>query len=289
MKIARKEISSGFSLPSLSMGTWMIGGGVDRDRDCDEESAVQSIRRGIRSGVDCIDTAEMYASGYTEEILGRALQGIERSEIQVISKVSPHNLAYDDVLRSAEASLERLSLDFLDVYLIHKPNPEIPLDGTMRAFRALQDQGLIKEAGVSNFSVESLRTAQHAFGNPIVLNQVHYNLIYREPELSGLLQYCQDNDMLLMAWRPLEKGSILENCPDILLETCAKFDRTPAQVAINWLISQDCVVTLSTMRSERSLKDNLGAFGWEMEREDIEHLRVEFPQQQKISNREPLL
>ena len=271
------------------MGTWMIGGAVARDPECDEDSAIESIRRGLTVNLNCIDTAEMYADGYTEALLGRAIQGFERSSLQIISKVSPQHLAYDDVLRSAEASLKRLGLDFLDAYLIHKPNPEIPIEETMRAFRALQDQGMIRAAGVSNFSVNSMRAAQQAYGNRIVLNQVHYNLVYREPEVSGLLQYCQDNDILLMAWRPLEKGSILDNCPEILMEMCAKYDRTPAQVVINWLVSQNSVVTLSTMRSERSLKDNLGALGWKMKREDIERLRAEFPQQQKVSNREPLM
>jgi diketogulonate reductase-like aldo/keto reductase len=289
MNIPRKELDSGFSLPELSMGTWMIGGAETRDSNCNEESAVRSIRRGIEAGFSCIDTAEMYAGGFTEELIGRAVQANSRDQLQVMSKVSPQNLRYDDVLRSAEASLKRLKLDYLDVYLIHKPNPTIPLRETMKAMRALREEGLIREVGASNFSVTSLRKAQESLGAPVVLNQVHYNLIYREPEISDLLGYCQDNDVFLMAWRPLEKGAILENCPSVLDEVCTKYDRSPAQVAINWLVSQDKVVTLSTMRSERHLRDNLGAVGWYLQSEDIEKLREQFPNQKKVSNREPLI
>ncbi len=289
MKIFRKELKNGFSLPELSMGTWMIGGTATRNPDCDEESGVESIRRGIKAGVTCIDTAEMYAGGFTEELVGRAIEGFKRTTLQIMSKVSPQNLHYDSVLRSAEASLKRLGLDFLDVYLIHKPNPNIPLRETMRGMRALQEEGMIREVGVSNFSVTTLRDAQECLGKSIVLNQVHYNLVYREPEISGLLEYCQENDIFLMAWRPLEKGAIFKNCPPVLEDTCGKYDKTPAQIAINWLLSQEGVVTLSTMRRERSLHDNLGSLGWKMAKEDLEKLRIHFPEQQKVSNREPLM
>ena len=92
-----------------------------------------------------------------------------------------------------------------------------------------------------------------------------------------------------MAWRPLEKGAILVNCPSVLEEVCSKYQKSPAQVAINWLISQSQVITLSTMRSERSLRDNLGAVGWNMQPEDTEKLRTQFPGQKKVSNREALI
>lgn len=124
---------------------------------------------------------------------------------------------------------------------------------------------------------------------PVVLNQVHYNLIYREPEITGLLDYCRGSDMFLMAWRPLEKGAILKNRPPVLDEICVKYRKSPARVAINWLTSQDQVITLCTMRSEGSLQDNLGAVGWYMEPEDVEKLRVQFPGQKVVSNREPLV
>jgi diketogulonate reductase-like aldo/keto reductase len=288
MDIPRKQLPTGFSLPVLSLGTWMIGGALSRETGCDEDAAIESLRRGIKKGLRCIDTAEMYAAGYTEALVGRAIQGFERQDLQIISKVSPHHLHHDDVLRAAEASLKRLGVDALDVYLVHKPNPKIPLGETMRAMRVLKEQGLIKAVGVSNFSVTTLREAQGHLGGEIVLNQVHYNLVYREPEISGLLDYCQKNNIFVMAWRPLEKGALVVDHPLVLEKMCAKYHKSPAQVAINWLVSQERVVTLSTMRSESSVQDNLGAVGWTLETKDIEALRTQFPNQEKVSNREPL-
>ncbi len=95
MDIPRKKLPSGFSLPVLSMGTWMIGGVLSREMECDEDAAIESIRRGLNSGLTCIDTAEMYAAGYTEALVGRAIQGFGRGTLQIISKVSPHNLHYE--------------------------------------------------------------------------------------------------------------------------------------------------------------------------------------------------
>ena len=267
----------------------MIGGGTTRDPECDENLAVESIRTGLSAGIHCIDTAEMYAAGFTEQLIGRAIKNTPRNELQIISKVSPQNLRYGNVLRSIELSLKRLRIDYLDVYLVHKPNPDIPLQETMRAMKNLREQGLVREIGVSNFGVATLHQAQEHLGFPIVLDQVHYNLVFREPEISGLLSYCQENDIFVMAWRPLEKGVLAADSPDIIKRFSAKYDKTPAQVIINWLISQDNVVTLSTMRSKKNLRENLGAVGWSLEAGDIEELRAAFPNQEKVSNREPLL
>ena len=267
----------------------MIGGAETRDQGCDADAAIRSIRRGLEAGLSCIDTAEIYAGGFTEELVGAAIRGYPRDRLQIISKVSSRHLRHDDVLRSAAASLERLGTDYLDVYVIHKPTPDIPLPETMQAMQALQEKGLIRHIGVSNFSVGSLARARQYLEAPIVLNQVHYNLIYREPERSGLLEYCRDNDIFLMAWRPLEKGAIPENPPAVLNDICTRYERTPARVAINWLVSQSHVVTLSTMQSEQHLRDNLGAMDWTLRPEDIELLRSQFPGQHSVSNREPLL
>jgi diketogulonate reductase-like aldo/keto reductase len=150
MKIPRKKLLNGFTLPVLSMGTWMIGGGATRDPECDEDLAVDSIRFGLNAGISCIDTAEIYAAGFTEQLVGRAIQGFPRKKLQLISKVSPQNLRYSDVLRSVEISLERLRVDYLDVYLVHKANPDIPLKETMRAMRSLREQGLVRDGLASS-------------------------------------------------------------------------------------------------------------------------------------------
>ena len=198
------------------------------------------------------------------------------------------NQGYDQVLESAEGSLKRMGVDYLDLYLLHAPSRDIEIEKTMKAMDRLMDEGLIRNVGVSNFTVKQMKRAQAATQNKIVATQLHYNLWQRETEIAGLLEYCQKEDVMVMAWRPLEKGSLLEVGEKILKEVANKYKKTPAQIALNWLMSQKNVVTLSKMRSKKHLEENLGAVGWKMEKADIEKLRKEFPDQQKVSGVVPL-
>jgi len=191
------------------------------------------------------------------------------------------------VLRAAENSLKRLGTDYLDLYLIHKPNDQFPLAETMKAFDRLADEKLIRNIGVSNFAVERFKRAQQFCRHKIVVNQVHYNLASREPE-NGLLEFCQKNDVMLVAWRPLAKGAIIDVDYPFFDELCEKYHKTRAQIALNWLLSQDNVVTLSTMRSVSHLEENLAALNWNMSDEDIQALRRGFPGQEKKSSTLPL-
>jgi diketogulonate reductase-like aldo/keto reductase len=122
--------------------------------------------------------------------------------------------------------------------------------------------------------------------NKLVCNQVHYNVQYREIEDKGVLKHCQENDVMLVAWRPLQKGILPQS--ELLEALAKKYDKTPAQIAINWLVSQENVVTLSKTSNPEHLKENLGSIGWSMELEDIERIRKEFPDQQMVSDAVPL-
>ena len=122
--------------------------------------------------------------------------------------------------------------------------------------------------------------------NKLVCNQVHYNVQYREIEKSGVLQDAQDNDVMIVAWRPLQKG-ILPETP-LLNELAKKYDKTSSQIAINWLISQQNVVTICKTSDVGHLKENLGAVGWTMDAKDVELIRQEFPDQQLVSDAVPL-
>ena len=267
----------------------MVGGTTERDATCDADREIESIRSAIDMGVTCIDTAELYSAGYAEELVGRAIKKYDRNSLQIISKVAANNLNYDNVLRAAEGSLRRLGVEYLDLYLIHQPNPKIPLLETMKAMKELLRSGLIKNIGISNAKVQTLENAQSSIDEPIVLNQVHYNLIYREPERCGLLEYCQKHKVLLMAWRPVQKGELSNQVPQLLLDLAKKYDRTPAQIAINWLVCQESVITLAGMKDRKHLQENLGALDWTMDSSDIELLRNQYPGQQPTSDRVPLI
>lgn len=266
-----------------------MGGDYHYDPSNDDEADIRAIRAAIEIGITHIDTAETYAEGHAERLVGQAIKGYDREKLFIVSKVSPEHLRYDDLIASAKGSLERLETDYLDLYLIHHPNPNIRIVETMRAKDVLVDEGLVKNIGVSNFTVERLEEAQAHTKNRIVANQLHLNLIYREPERKGLLEYCQKNDVMFVAWRPMQKGLLAKRGIKVLDEMCEKYGRSPAQIAINWLVSQPNVVTLSKMRNVEHIKENLGAIGWQMDEEDIDRLRRDFPNQQDVSDTVPLI
>lgn len=288
MKIPTKKLKTGFEMPVFGLGTWQMGGRKERDLKNNDAADIAAIKAALDTGITHIDTAEVYADGYAETLVGKAIQGYNRSKILLASKVQALNLKYDDVLRSCEQSLKRLGTDYLDLYLMHRYSSDAPLKGSIQALDRLVSEKVVRNIGVCNFGVEHLREAQGYTNNKIVLDQVHYNLEFREPEQKGVLDYCQKNDVFLVAWRPVGKGNLLESIPPVLKEMSAKYKKTPAQIAINWLVSQSNVLTISKMRNPAHLEENLDAVGWQMETADIERLRNEYPDQKFISDAVPL-
>lgn len=289
MKIPLKKLNCGFSMPVFGIGTWQMGGRYEQDLDNDDRRDIQAIRNAIESGLTHIDTAERYAGGHTEEIVGQAISGYPRKKLLLASKVWKTNLKYEDLLQACIDSLKRLGTDYLDLYLVHMPNPDIPIIETMKAMSKLKKEGMIRNIGLSDFTVERFQEAQAGCADKIVLNQLHYNLIFREPERKNLVTFCRDNDVILAAWRPVQYGALTDRSIPLLGQMCAKYHKTPAQIAINWLISQKNIITLSKMRQNAHLKENLGALGWSMRDDDIQKLRTEFPGQRDVSDSVPLI
>lgn len=287
MNIPNKKLLNGFEIPVFGIGTWLIGGTKVRNAENNDKDDIQSIKNALDLGISLIDTAENYAEGWAEKLTGEAIKGFDRKKLFITTKVDKTHLKHIDILNAAKASLERLQTDYLDLYLIHSPNPEIPLKETMEAMDELQSEGIIKNIGVSNFSVTTLKEAQSYSKNKIVVNQVYYNLLNRESE-KDLLKFCQENDIILEAYRPLEKGRVLTGKIDLLQRLAEKYQKTPAQIALNWLISQKNVITISKISQKNHLEENLGAVGWEMDSKDVELLRDEFPGRNEKSEDFPL-
>jgi diketogulonate reductase-like aldo/keto reductase len=285
MKIPRKTLKNGFSLPVYGLGTWEMGGRMEKD-STNDSLVITAIQSAIKEGITHIDTAEVYANGYTETLIGKAILPFERKKLFLVSKVYENHMHYDDLIQACKNSLKRLQTSYLDLYLLHR-YPNMQLAEAMSALDTLKKDGLIKHIGISNFTLEHLKKAQGYTKNKIVATQIHYNLAYREAEKSGVLKYCQDNDVMVIAWRPLQKGMLLTT--NALLDTlCQKYKKTPAQIALHWLLSQKNVVTLSKTLNIHHLQENLGAIGWHMEEKDLKKLSYEFPNQKFISDTVPL-
>lgn len=290
MNIPTKKLKCGFEIQIFGIGTWMMGGDHQHNSNNNDQADIKAIKNAIDVGITHIDTAEVYADGHAEKLVAQGIKGYDRKKLFIVSKVQQKNLKYDDLLKSCENSLKRLKTNYLDLYLLHAPNPDISLKKTMKAMDKLKEDGRIKNIGISNFNVKRSKEAQNATQNKIVANQLHLNLIFREPERDGLIEYCQQNDIMFISWRPVQKGQLTQKGKyKILDEMCDKYNKTPAQIAINWLISQKNMVTLSKMRSPKHLKENLGALGWKIEKQDIERLYKKFPKQIDVSDAVPLI
>lgn len=292
MDIPVKSLKSGFSLPEIGIGAWPMGGYRSRDLKNKDEDDVSAIRYALDRGITHIDTAEIYGDGRSEELVGAAIKGYDRTKLQIASKVSGRRPP-EEMQKACRASLERVGSDYFDMYYIHwreasfgRPNHN--LADQMKAMEVLVDQGLIKHIAVSDFSTESLKEAQSLCKYPIVANQVHYNLIFRESEEDGLVDYCQKNDVLLMAWRPLELGKLAKTGNAQILNAADKYNVSHAAVALNWLTSQKNVVTLFKSSMPQHIDENLECLGWYMEEDDIEGMRRNYPGQINVSDAVPL-
>lgn len=278
-----KIISKGINIPVLGLGTWGLGGFLEKDYSQDK-IVIQAVENAISLGYTHIDTAELYAAGHAEELIGKAINTVDRSKLIITDKVYKTHLKYEDVIASCKKSLERLQTNYIDIYLIHAPNPSIPIEETMRAMDYLEEQKLVKFIGVSNFSVKEMIEAQKYSKNKIIANQIPYNLSTRNKDYkdlcaqmeSEIIPFCRKNDITIMAYRPLERGLLLKPHP-VLDKLSNKYNKTKAQIAINWLISKHGVITITKAISIKHLKENLGAVGWNLSYEDINELdKAEF-------------
>lgn len=186
---------------AIVMGCWGIGGGYTWGEQ-DEKESIQTITTAVDLGINLFDTAEFYSDGYSEEVVGKGLRGL-REKVMIATKVWVDNLTKDKVIAACEASLKRLQTDYIDLYQIHWPNRDVPVEETLEAMENLKRDGKIRSIGVSNFGVKDLDQALAA-GN-VVTNQMAYSLLFRALEFE-ILQKCIASDVAVLAYSPLAQG-----------------------------------------------------------------------------------
>ena len=236
-------------IPTIGMGTWRIG--LYRSTK-ERRDQVNALRRGFELGMNLVDTAEMYHSGRSEEVVAEAVRDT-RKQVFVASKVSPGHLHYDDVIRACRASLKRLGTSYIDLYQVHWPDPKVPIGETMSAMEKLVQEGAVRYVGVSNFSVKETEDARAALPKTeIVSNQVEYSLTnrYVEPDI---LPYCRKEKLTLIAYSPLARGRVADTVPQALLR---KYRMTPAQVMLNWVTRDEQVVAIPKAADTGHLEEN---------------------------------
>ena len=272
-----QKLKNGFKLPVIGFGTYAIGGGRKADHSNDKEG-IAAIQRAIKMGYTHLDTAESYGKGHCETLVGKAIKPFDRKKLFITTKVTDINQHYDALIKSAKKSLKRLQTDYINLYLLHRPNPKIPIKETMKAMDYLVEQGMVKYIGVSNFSAKQMNAAQQCTKNKIVANQIEYNLIVRnhgrfnDNMEKEIIPYCQKNDIIVTAWGPLGRGLLTQFKYRVLKKLSAKYKKTAAQIAINWLISKKNIVAIPKATSVKYQKENLDATNFKISKKDMKEL-----------------
>ena len=261
-------LRGGERVPALGQGTWHMG--EDRRRIAEEAAAV---RLGIELGMTLIDTAEMYGSGGSEEMIARAIEGL-RDQLFIVSKVYPHNASRSGVVAACERSLKRLGTDRIDLYLLHWRG-SIPLAETIEGFERLQRDGKIRYHGVSNFDrADMAEWVALKGGEKVAADQVLYNLSRRGPEWD-LVPWCREHGVAIMAYTPLGQGSLLHD--RTLAEIARRRSATPAQVALAWLLRQRGTIVIPKAARLEHVRENRGALDIVLTDEDLAALDRAFP------------
>ncbi|KJY57026.1 aldo/keto reductase [Lactobacillus melliventris] len=269
-------------LPALGIGTWEIG---DDPKLRDEEIA--AIRAGLDAGLSVIDTAEMYGNGRSEELVGEAIKPYQRAKIFLISKVLPQNASRSKMRQSLQNSLQRLQTDYLDLYLYHWRGM-VPLSETVSELQALQNEGLIRSWGVSNFDIDDMQELwQLPEGQNCVVNEDLYNLETRGIEYS-LLPWQREHHVPLIAYSPLGRGpkmgsTMMKN--EAVLQVAEEHKASTYQILLAWVMQQPDVLAIPKSSSSKHLLSNLKALDVELTPEDLQILEKAYP---KPEHKEPL-
>lgn len=262
---------AGRQVPTIGLGTWDMGEGhTPRSQEAD------ALRAGLDAGLVVVDTAEMYADGGAEEVVGDALAG-RRDDAVLVSKVYPHNASRRGVREACERSLARLRTSHIDVYLLHWRGRH-PLSETVEGFEDLVADGLIGSWGVSNLDADDLRElGQVPGGEACVTDQVLYNLTRRGPEL-GVLPAAAASGMSIMAYSPLEQAQIFD-APgaEALTAVAARHGATVAQVALAWTIRDGNVLAIPKSASTARVRENAAALELTLTDDDLAELDRAFP------------
>ncbi|MBK5512904.1 MULTISPECIES: aldo/keto reductase [unclassified Pseudomonas] len=255
---------AGVNVPVIGQGTWRMG----EDRSA-HRNEVAALRQGIELGMTLIDSAEMYAEGGAEEVVGEAIAGL-RDKVFLVSKVYPHNASRKGIPQACERSLRRLNTDYIDLYLLHWRG-QYPLEETVEAFERLREDGRIGRWGVSNFDLDDL----HELASPAcATNQVLYNLEERGIEFD-LLPWSQAHNLPTMAYCPIGQGGhMLVN--STLKQVAARHGVTPAQVALAWILRQDSVIAIPKAVRPEHVTLNAQAAQLKLEAADLEALDQAF-------------
>lgn len=257
------------AVPVLGQGTWQLGDRRDR-----RKQEIAALQLGIDLGLTLIDTAEMYGNGASEELVAEAISD-RRDRVFLVTKVLPGNAgSRKNIIAACEASLRRLRVEHVDLYLLHwRSGENLPV--VVETFNELVEAGRIRRWGVSNFDADDLEELRDLEGGDrCASNQVLYNASRRGIEFD-LLPVARQRRLNVMAYTPIEQGAILGN--QALNDVAGRHGATAAQVALAWVIRQDGVLAIPRTGSPDHVRENAGAAALRLSTEDLQDIDAAFP------------
>lgn len=244
------KLASGYEMPVLGIGTWRLTG----------ERCEEAVKKALELGYRHVDTAALYSN---HKEVGKAIKGLNRKKLFITTKVHADNLNYGDVLRECDKALKELQIDYIDLYLIHWPNPDIPIEETLKAFKKLVDDKKVRSIGISNFTIKRMEEAIKKSRIPISVNQVEYHPYLNQEKL---LEACKKNNVVLTAYCPLARGEILND--GLLKKMAERYNKTIPQVTLTWLLQKGAIV-IPKASSESHIKEDMDIFDWKLSEEDM--------------------
>lgn len=240
--------ANGAAIPALGFGTWQLNG----------SQATELVGLALETGYRHIDTARMYGN---EVEVGRAIgaSGLPRGDIFLTTKIWPDDFTGDAFDRAVAASLEALGTDYVDLLLLHWPNPAVPLQETLGALGRARNQGLARHVGVSNFTSALIEEAVALSGVPLSVDQVEYHPYLRQ---EAVLAALRRHGMALTAYAPIARGKAASD--DVLKRIGERHGKSPVQVCLRWLVQQDGVAAIPRTQSAERVKSNFAIFDFDL-------------------------
>lgn len=265
----------GETIHPIGIGTWAMGGSRMEDGtvyaayERDDEEA-EAIRYSISRGQNHIDTAQLYGAGHTEEIVGSAIRGLERGKLFIATKIwKSHAASRLAVCRAVEESLRKMGTDYVDLLYTHAPFDGVPVKTTIMGLNDAVEAGLARAIGVSNYGTAQLKEAVELSPRPIAANQLLYNILERGLVTDEMLEFCRERRITIVAYRPVEQGQLADLSDNKTVNDIAsRYARPAAQIAINWLIGRQGVVTIPKAVAHEHIDENLASMEFSLRDED---------------------
>ena len=273
MKAKTVQLPDGTTVPAIGQGTGYMG-----ERNSDLRAEVKALQQGLDAGMTLIDTAEMYADGGAERVVGEAISG-RRDDVFLVSKVYPHHAGGAKAIAACEQSLKRLKTDCLDLYLLHWRG-SIPLHDTVTAMEKLQQSGKIRRWGVSNLDTDDMQALWNIpGGNACMTNQVLYHAAARGIEFD-LLPWCEEHSVPVMAYCPLAQAGKLRHdvlTAPVMQEIANARGVSSAQIALAWVTRTGNVIAIPKAVQPQHVKDNAAALTLSLTADEIARIDTVFP------------